>query len=439
MKYEFVEVNKHFELQKGISYTSKELVENSETGLLTINAFNAGGGFKLDSEKPFGGELKPNYLLSDGDVLLAMTEQDAGLLASPLTIKSDYSKYSNLVFSLDVARVLSTSSQIDPNFLYNVLRIPAFRVRAAYGDTGSTVQRLPYEAFGELKIPSPPMNVQRAIVKIIDEIDSKIHLNKGTAETLEQIAQAIFKSWFIDFDPVHAKSRGEEPEGMDAETAALFPASFQESELGLIPTGWSYARADSLFHITIGRTPPRKEAEWFCDGKSGIPWISIRDMGTFGVFSGATNEGLTPEAVAKFRVPIVPEDSVLFSFKLTVGKVCITDTEVLTNEAIAHFRSKRADGPSAKYAYLWLKFFDSASLDSTSSIATATNSSHIKALSFLVPTVELLKAFDSATGPLFEAIRTLTRQNRTLVEIRDALLPRLISGELEIPEELLVD
>jgi len=108
MKYEFVEVNKHFELQKGISYTSKELVENSETGLLTINAFNAGGGFKLDSEKPFDGELKPNYLLSDGDVLLAMTEQDAGLLASPLTIKSDYSKYSNLIFSLDVARVLST-------------------------------------------------------------------------------------------------------------------------------------------------------------------------------------------------------------------------------------------------------------------------------------------------------------------------------------------
>jgi hypothetical protein len=101
MKFELTEVSQHFELQKGISYTSKELVEDSDSGLLTMNAFHAGGGFKLNSEKPFGGSVKTDYLLADGDVLLAMTEQDEGLLASPLTIKTEYSKFSNPVEPVD--------------------------------------------------------------------------------------------------------------------------------------------------------------------------------------------------------------------------------------------------------------------------------------------------------------------------------------------------
>lgn len=413
MKYEVVEVNKHFELQKGISYTSKELVENSETGLLTINAFNAGGGFKLDSEKPFGGELKPNYLLSDGDVLLAMTEQDSGLLASPLTIKSDYSKYSNLIFSLDVARVLSTSGEIDPNFLYNVLRIPAFRVRAAYGDTGSTVQRLPYEAFGELQIPSPPKNVQRAIVKIIDEIDSKIHLNKRTSETLEQIAQTIFKSWFIDFDPVHAKSRGEQPEGMDAEISGLFPESFEDSELGLIPKGWIPSTVKDCFALKYGKA---LKAENRIQGKNLV-------FGSNGVV-GSHSEAL------------VHQEHLVIGRKGTVGSVNLSQGPSWPIDTAFYVI------PELKFGLFYAYFlFGSLGLEEmdTDAAVPGLNRENVHAQAFVQPCLETLKAYHKLVRSLFEQKEILRGQSQVLGEIREALLPRLISGKLEIPEELLVD
>jgi type I restriction enzyme S subunit len=162
-------------------------------------------------------------------------------------------------------------------------------------------------------------------------------------------------------------------------------------------------------------------------------------MGTYGVFSESTGEGLTLNAVEQFKVPKVPEGSVLFSFKLTVGKVCITDQEVVTNEAIAHFKRRSSLTPSPSYTYLWLSLFDATSLDSTSSIATATNSQHIKSIRFLIPSIEVSTAFESFAVPIFDQIRNLTHENRVLTKLRDTLLPRLISGELEIPEELLVD
>lgn len=430
MKYEFVEVNKHFELQKGISYTSKELVENSETGLLTINAFNAGGGFKLDSEKPFGGELKPNYLLSDGDVLLAMTEQDAGLLASPLTIKSDYSKYSNLVFSLDVARVLSTSSQIDPNFLYNVLRIPAFRVRAAYGDTGSTVQRLPYEAFGELKIPSPPMNVQRAIVKIIDEIDSKIHLNKGTAETLEQIAQAIFKSWFIDFDPVHAKSLGEQPEGTDAETAALFPDSFEESELGLIPKGSKVIPLSEIAEFRNGLALQKYPA---VEGEDSLPVIKIPQLKGNSVDGAGTASMQVPQ---KF---VVDDGDILFSWSGALEVRFWAGGKGALNQHLFKVVPIVGDPWLSYFCVLQhLSWFREIAQSKATTMGHIQRG-HLTEATVVVPGSQLLERAGAVIQPFIDLAVNKLVENRTLQSVRDALLPRLISGELEIPGELLVD
>ena len=125
---------------------------------------------------------------------------------------------------------------------------------------------------------------------------------------------------------------------MEAAIAALFPNSMEESEIGLVPSGWNVKPAADLFEVGIGRTPPRKEPQWFCKGTEGIPWVSIRDMGTFETYSHGTNEGLTQAAVDKFKVPVVPENTVLMSFKLTVGKLCISDTDLVTNEAIAHFK-----------------------------------------------------------------------------------------------------
>lgn len=414
MKYELVEVNKHFELQKGISYTSKELVDESETGLLTINAFTAGGGFKLESEKPYGGDLKPDYLLSDGDVLLAMTEQDAGLLASPLTIKSDYSKFSNLTFSLDVARVISTSGEVDPNFLYNVLRIPAFRERAAYGDTGSTVQRLPYEAFGELKIPCPPLDVQRAIVQIIDDIDSKIYLNKQTSESLEQIAQTIFKSWFVDYEPVQAKARGEQPEGMDAEIAALFPDSFEDSELGPVMLGSAVSTVGEALDLSWGDTKTTKSSYI----ETGYPAFSAKgqdgylkkfDYNQTGVVLSAIGAGCGVSWLAS-------------------GKwSCIKNTIRII---------AKPEKPNALF-YFYFLTRNPDFWPKSGSAQPFIGQEDARSVRIVLPPQNVLREFDKIVEPVFAQVKNLQTENQTLARIRDSLLPRLISGELEIPEELL--
>ena len=329
-------------------------------------------------------------------------------------------------------RIFPKSGAIDLKYFFYMTKAPDF-----WPIRGSAQPFISQTDIRELYVQIPEISVQNAIGKILFELEQKISTNNALSKTLEDIAQTIFKSWFVDFDPVKAKIAGEKPVGMDTATAALFPDSMEESELGLIPKGWEVKKADEIFEVGIGRTPPRKEPEWFCGRDEGVPWVSIRDMGTFETYSHATNEGLTQSAVDKFRVPLVPENTVLMSFKLTVGKLCITDRDLVTNEAIAHFRIVQNSQLDSFYTYLWLSNYDMGSLDSTSSIGTATNSGVIKQIKFLVPRIEIRKIFCSNIEPVFELLKLLRHQTTNLMQIRDSLLPRLISGELQIPKEML--
>ena len=330
-------------------------------------------------------------------------------------------------------RILPKSVAIDLKYFFYMTKAPDF-----WPIRGSAQPFISQTDIRELYVQIPEISVQNVIGKILFELEQKISTNNALTKTLEEIAQAIFKSWFIDFDPVKAKMVGEKPAGMDAATAALFPDSMEESDLGLIPKGWNVKPAADLFEVGIGRTPPRKEPQWFCNGTEGIPWVSIRDMGTFETYSHGTNEGLTQAAVDKFKVPVVPENTVLMSFKLTVGKLCISDTDLVTNEAIAHFKISQNSPLNTFYTYLSLSNLDMGSLDSTSSIGTATNSGVIKQIRFLVPPQELLGNFHNKVSPIFSQLKILRKQTTNLVLLRDALLPRLISGELQIPEDMLV-
>jgi hypothetical protein len=243
----------------------------------------------------------------------------------------------------------------------------------------------------------------------IETTTAEAHVSKNSLPiNLEGFIANLFKSWFIDFQPSHSASRKYQ-EILDK---CLTDARV-DSVIGLIPKGWSVVRADEIFDISIGRTPPRKEPEWFCKGSEGMPWVSIRDMGTYSVYGGKTNEGLTKEAISKFRVPVVPADTVLMSFKLTVGKLCITSSEVATNEAIAHFICKQGLSLPSTYIYMWLKHFDIENLDSTSSIGRATNSSEIRNIPFLVPPAELLQLYSDTVQPFFNMIQVISQSSAT--------------------------
>ena len=263
----------------------------------------------------------------------------------------------------------------------------------------------------EINLPS--LEAQRSIASILSSLDRKIELNNKINADLEEMAQAIFKNWFVDFEPFK-------------------DGKFVDSELGMIPEGWKVGRADDFYQINIGKTPPRKEHKWFSTNPADKIWVSIANMGNSGIFISDSSEYLTKEAVDRHNIIMVSRNTILLSFKLTVGRVAIADKELTTNEAIARFIL--SDDKYMEYLYLYLKNFDYNSLGSTSSIATAVNSKTIKGMQMLQPSDKIIDAFHIQVNPIFEKIRSLTKESSRLSLLRDTLLPRLMSGELEVPE-----
>ena len=235
--------------------------------------------------------------------------------------------------------------------------------------------------------------------------------NKRRNDNLEQQAQALFKAWFVDFEPFKG-------------------GKFVDSELGRIPEGWEILCADEIYNINIGKTPPRKESIWFSKTENAnIKWISISDLANCGTFVGNSSEYLTPQAINKFNIIIVPSDTVLLSFKLTIGRVAIAKCSLTTNEAIARFY---LPNPTYReFTYLALKNYDYSKLGSTSSIAIAINSKIIKNMKMLFPNAKDMEKFHNTVKPIFDTIKSKSDEMERLCKLRDALLPRLMSGELK--------
>lgn len=224
--------------------------------------------------------------------------------------------------------------------------------------------------------------------------------NRQGNDNLEQQVQALFKAWFVDLEPFG----------------------------GSMPDNWEICEAQKYFKINIGKTPPRNETKWFGQAKTDCKWASISDLGKCGPFISNTSEYLTKEAVDVFNIIIVPTGTVLLSFKLTLGRTAITTCPLTTNEAIARFLVNY--DYEREYLYLFLKQYDYTSLGNTSSIATAVNSKIIKGMPIIMPSIDVLQQFHNVVNPLFNKMLSLTNELAQLVEIRDALLPKLMSGNM---------
>lgn len=275
--------------------------------------------------------------------------------------------------------------------------------------TGSTIKHMPADKLRQVVVDYPPLKIQKIIGEVLSAYDNLIENNQKQIKLLEEAAQRLYKEWFIDL---------------------RFPGHETTKIQNDLPAGWSRNRADSFFAITIGKTPPRAESQWFTDGTAGYPWLSIADMGSGCAFVLETSEGLTAEAIKRHNVKVVPENTVLLSFKLTVGRVGISATEICTNEAIAHFVTKNEI--LREYTYCYLKNFHYDELGSTSSISKAINSKIIKGMPFVMPEDNLLEQFHKELKPYFDEMLIKQKQIRNLKEARDRLLPKLMSGEIEV-------
>ncbi len=262
--------------------------------------------------------------------------------------------------------------------------------------TGSAQPKLSQANLNAVTLSLPTLAEQKRIVEYLYMLDQKIDVNRQINDNLEQQAMALYRQMFVE-------------NNNDARREC---------------------RADEYFDISIGKTPPRKEAQWFSMNPTDCIWVSISDMGRCGMYIADSSEYLTHESVDKFNIKVVPDNTVLLSFKLTVGRVAITDGAMVTNEAIAHFKTDKPE--INEYLYCYLKDFNYQTMGSTSSIATAVNSKIIKAMPFVIPTDAELVSFHSATAPMFEMIKTRQRENTRLAELRDSLLLKLMSGEIDV-------
>lgn len=466
----------HYEIRSGLSKPAKDF--GSGYPFLTFKDvfYNYFTPDKLGDLVQSNDKERENCSVKRGDVFLTRTSETMHELGMSSVALKDYE---NATFNGFCKRLRPTQqSELLPEYVGYYLRSSIFRQAMLAFSTMSTRASLNNEMIGRLEISYPPKMEQVKIATILKNIDDKITLNRQINQTLEQMAQTLFKSWFVDFDPVvdNALDAGffEQDLGFSEELLhrvevrktvrksdnfkplsenirRLFPNAFEEcveSALGLggwMPKGWVYKAAENIANVSIGKTPPRKESEWFSEQKeSNITWVSIRDMGEFGTYTGSSREYLTANAVKKFNIKLVPKGSILLSFKLTLGRVAIASEELTTNEAIAHFVEPKHD-ISASYLYCYLTSFDFNSLGSTSSIATAVNSKIIKNMPILVPTKSILNCFKTKVEPLFRKMKLIDDEIVTLTKLRDTLLPKLISGELslsdiktDITEEILI-
>ncbi len=239
-------------------------------------------------------------------------------------------------------------------------------------------------------------------------LDDRITLLRETNATLEAIAQVLFKSWFVDFDPVRAKAEGRQPEGMDAITAALFPDSFEESELGLVPKGWEIGELQDLLVLQRGFDLPASE----------------RTEGAYPLIAASGPSGTHHIAMAKGPGVVTGRSGVLGKVFLTLEDYWPLNTTLWVKE----FR--RA---TSCYAFELLKLLDFASFNAGSAVPTL-NRNHVHSLKYVLPPVELVESYEGTALSIHQRVLENNRQAQTLTQLRDTLLPRLISGQLRLPE-----
>ena len=366
-----------------------------DKGIPVLNGSNL-EGFEL-SEKSFRyvTEEKADSLKKanahKGDVVITHRGTLGQIVYIPQTAQRD-----RYVISQSQFRVKCNKNVLPEYFVYYFhTPIGQHKLLSNASQVGVPALARPSSTFQKIEIEIPDLETQKKVVKLIGSLQTRITTNTEINDNLEQ------------------------------QVMALYHQMFDESN-----SNRKNIRADEYFDISIGKTPPRKEPQWFSKNPSDCVWVSISDMGSCGLYIEDSSEYLTHDAVEKFNVKIVPDNTVILSFKLTVGRVAITDGCMTTNEAIAHFKT---DKPKInEYLYCYLKNFNFQTMGSTSSIATAVNSKIIKGMPFVVPTAEELEKFHSISAPLFTMIKSNQQESKYLVELRDVLLPKLMSGEIDV-------
>ena len=426
MAYRQVRLGDYFKFEKGLGYKGEFLAEESDVAMIGMDSHNDGGGYKDNSEKPYSGPYKPEHVVEVGDVIFAATEQGFGLLASPLMVP-DSDKFQTFIYSHHVLKAFPVKEGFLPEFLYNIFRVDRFRDKAAYGDTGTTVRALPAEVLEDQIVPLPDLPTQQAINEIIALIDQQIANNKSLSHSLENLAQAMFKSWFIDFDPVHAKNKGEIPFGIDQSTAAMFPSTFIATELGQIPKNWQLKKIVDICETFLGGTPSRKnEAYWNGD----ISWINSGKVNEFRIT--APSERITELGLKKSATKLLPRGTTVIAITgATLGQFSRLEIDTCANQSVVGIVA--TNSVSDEFIYLTIKNNIIRLIESqTGGAQQHINKENVNEFLVVYPSQDLVEKFTQEVKPIFEKIRICLMNNESLTNLLENLLNSFTKNDHEI-------
>jgi type I restriction enzyme S subunit len=399
-------------VRSGYAFKSNEW---TDTGIPVVKIANVKNGrlemsgcsFVPESIAAEAGEFQ----LATGDILIAMTGyigEVARVRTSdlPCVLNQRVGKFS-----------VKNPKLLDADFLYAFLSFSETRKAIEALGYGTAQPNVSSSLIHKVLIPLPPLSEQKRIAGILGTLDEKIELNRKINETLEQMAKALFKSWFVDFDPVHAKAAGRQPAGMDRATADLFPDSFVDSELGKTPKGWT---AGSVYEISEVKYGAPFASNLFNSTGTGKPLVRIRD--------------LADESPAVFTTEVHPKGYLLQPGDIAVGMdgefraYLWAGIESWLNQRVCVFAPK--EGFSAAFVRNSIM----APLSEVESTETATTVIHlgkndIDRFKVIIPNREIANSFSRLCQPWYDKIVLNKQESRTLSTIRETLLPKLLNGE----------
>lgn len=359
-----------------------------------------------------------NSALFDGGILITGRVGTLGKLFAP-SVPS---------WPSDNALVIRpNSAETHPRFLrYALQRVIA---QAADMNRGAANPLITQGDLGRLNVGHPSLPEQRAIAHILGTLDDKIELNRRMSETLEGMARALFKSWFMDFDPVRAKAAGRDP-GLPKELAALFPDSFQDSELGEIPNGWELKPIEDLADVAGGTTPSTNEQTYW---EGGIhAWVTPKDLSALSVpILLDTERRITDAGLRQIGSGLLPQGTVLLSSRAPIGYLAIAEIPVAINQGFIAMKTK--GGTSNLFLLFWASIAHEEIMSrANGSTFLEISKANFRPIPVIKPTTEVMQAFDQILRPLYMRLVACARESNTLAKMRDTLLPNLISGDLRV-------
>ena len=281
----------------------------------------------------------------------------------------------------------------------------------------------------QLPIVVPPEPERRAIAHILGTLDDKIELNRRRSETLEAMARALFRSWFVDFDPVRAKAEGRDP-GLPKPVADLFPARLVDSALGEMPEGWEVKAIGDLADVVGGSTPKTERTEYWEGGT--YHWVTPKDLSTLSVpVLLETERKITESGLAQISSGLLPVGTVLLSSRAPIGYLAIAEIPVAINQGFIAIKPR--DGVSNLFLLRWAKAaHDEIVSHANGSTFLEISKANFRLIRTIAPTSPVMNAFDRLTRPMYRKVMEQERESRTLAALRDTLLPKLITGSIRV-------